>query len=55
MKTKAEQLRALQFAKDEYGNRKMSSDPGYRKAVEKEFEKVYPGSGKIVDPKIVRN
>lgn len=29
-----DKLKEMQFAKDEYGNRKMSSDPAYRKMVE---------------------
>ena len=30
----ADEVRAMRFAKDEYGNRKMSSDPSYRAKVE---------------------
>jgi len=30
----AEQIKAMRFAKDEFGNRKMSTDPSYRKRVE---------------------
>ena len=32
-KVDAEQIRQMRFAKDEYGNRKMSSDPAYRAKV----------------------
>lgn len=37
----AEELQAMQFAKDEYGNRKMASDPAYRRKVEDAMNSFY--------------
>ena len=37
------ELQALQFAKDEHGNRKMAIDPEYRKMVNQKFSEAMPG------------
>lgn len=37
------ELNALKFAKDENGNRKMQTDPDYRKMVEAKWSEAYPG------------
>jgi len=37
------ELQALQFAKDEHGNRKMQTDPAYRKMVQEKFAQLMPG------------
>ena len=39
----ADELRALQFAKDEHGNRKTHTDPEYRKMVQQKYNEAYPG------------
>jgi hypothetical protein len=44
--SKAE-LDALQFAKDENGNRKMAVDPEYRKMVHEKYAQAYPGENVI--------
>ena len=40
-------LQALQFAKDEHGNRKMSSDPEYARMVRQKMADAYPGENII--------
>ncbi len=41
------ELQALQFAKDENGNRKMATDPAYRKMVQEKFAAAMPGENII--------
>ena len=41
------ELQALQFAKDEHGNRKMATDPEYRKMVQQKFAEAMPGENTI--------
>jgi hypothetical protein len=41
------ELEKLQFAKDEFGNRRMSSDPEYRKMVQAKMSEAYPGENII--------
>lgn len=41
------ELQALQFATDENGNRKMATDPEYRKMVRQKFEQALPGENII--------
>lgn len=41
------ELQALQFAKDEHGNRKMATDPEYRKMVQQKFAEAMPGENVI--------
>ena len=41
------ELHALQFAKDEHGNRKMATDPEYRKMVQQKFAEAMPGENTI--------
>jgi hypothetical protein len=43
-----DELNTLQFAKDDYGNRKMAVDPEYRKHVEQLIAKAYPGENRKV-------
>ena len=43
-----DEIKGLQFALDEYGNRKMSSDPQYRKHVEGLIANAYPGGNNQV-------
>ena len=38
-----QELQALQFAKDDNGNRKTQTDPEYRKMVQAKFNEAYPG------------
>jgi hypothetical protein len=45
--TSAAELQALQFAKDEHGNRKMSSDPEYARMVRQKMADAYPGENII--------
>ena len=42
-----QELEALQFAKDEHGNRKMQTDPEYRKMVQQKWNEAYPGENII--------
>ena len=41
------ELNDLKFAKDENGNRKMATDPEYRKMVQQKFAEAYPGEHSI--------
>lgn len=41
------EIEALQFAKDEHGNRKMSTDPAYAKMVRQKIEQAMPGENII--------
>ena len=43
----ATELQALQFAKDEHGNRKMATDPEYRKMVQAKYVEAMPGENII--------
>ncbi|MCL6416342.1 hypothetical protein MIB92_11835 [Aestuariirhabdus sp. Z084] len=42
-----EKLRTMQFAEDEFGNRKMSVDADYKREVEKFGERIYGGADDI--------
>jgi hypothetical protein len=42
-----EELKSLQFARDENGNRKMAVDPEYRKMVQEKFSQAMPGENII--------
>ncbi len=42
-----EELHKLQFAKDDHGNRKMQTDPEYRKMVNDLYSQKYPGEHNI--------
>ena len=42
-----EELKALKFAKDEHGNRRMQTDPEYRKMVDAKFAQAFPGEHQI--------
>jgi hypothetical protein len=42
-----EELTNLQFAKDEHGNRKMQTDPEYRKMVQAKYAEAMPGENII--------
>jgi hypothetical protein len=42
-----EDIHKLQFEKDEFGNKKMSTDPEHRKKVEAMYTQLYPGGNNI--------
>ena len=44
----AEEINKLQFAMDDYGNRKMSSDPAYAKMVRAKMAQLHPGEHQII-------
>ena len=43
----AEEVKALQFEKDQYGNRRMSSDPAFAKMVRAKLAQLHPGEHQI--------
>jgi hypothetical protein len=38
-----QEIQALQFAKDDNGNRRMATDPEYRKMVQEKMAQAFPG------------
>jgi len=41
-------LRDMQFALDDNGNRRMATDPAYRKKVQEALERAYPGNNQTM-------
>jgi len=41
------ELQKLQFEKDEFGNRRMATDPEFRKMVQDKFARAYPGEHRV--------